>query len=72
MKVKHQHLVGLLQPLLVPEWKWEVISMEFITRLPMTWRQHDSIMVVMDKLTKETHFILLILGMRPMTLQRAS
>ena len=41
----------------VPEWKWEVISMDFITRLPMTWRQHDSIMVVVDKLTKESCFI---------------
>ena len=32
--------------------------MDFITGLPMTWRQHDSIMVLVDKLTKETHFIL--------------
>ena len=31
--------------------------MDFITRLPMTWRQHDSIMVVVDKLTKVAHFI---------------
>ena len=30
--------------------------MDFITGLPMTWRQHDSIMVVVDKLTKEAHF----------------
>ena len=32
--------------------------MDFITRFPMTWRQHDSIMVVVEKLTKGTHFIL--------------
>ena len=57
VKVEHQHPAGLLQPLPVPEWKWEVISMDFITGLPMTWRQHDSIMVVVDKLTKATHFI---------------
>ena len=57
MKVEHQHLVGLLQPFPVLEWKWEVISMDFITGLPMNWRQHDSIMVVVDKLKKETHFI---------------
>ena len=31
--------------------------MDFITELPMTWRQNDSIMVVVDKLTKATHFI---------------
>ena len=42
---------------LVPEWKWEVVSMDFITGSPMTWRKHDSIMVVVDKLTKESHFI---------------
>ena len=57
VKVEHQHLAGLLQPFPVPEWKWEVVSMDFITGLPMTWRQHDSIMAVVDKLTKETHFI---------------
>ena len=57
VKVENQHLAGFLQPLPVPEWKWEVISIDFITGLLMTWRQHDSIMVVVDKLTKETHFI---------------
>ena len=31
--------------------------MDFITGLPMTWRQHDSITVMVDKLTKATHFI---------------
>ena len=38
VKVEHQHPAGLLQPFLVPKWKWEVFSMDFITRLPMTWR----------------------------------
>ena len=57
VKVEHQHPAGLLQTLPVPEWKWEVISMDFITGLLMTWRQHDSIMVVVDKLTKAAHFI---------------
>ena len=58
VKVDHQHPASLLQPLPVLEWKWEVISMDFTTRLSMTWRQHDSIMVAVDKLTKEAHFIL--------------
>ena len=58
VKVEHQHPAGLLQPLLVPEWKWELIPMDFITRLSMTWRQHYSIMVVVEKLTKALHFIL--------------
>ena len=57
VKVEHQHPVGLLQPLSASEWKWEVISMDFNIGLPMTWRQHDSIMVVVDKLTKGAHFI---------------
>ena len=57
VKVEHQHPTGSLQPLPVPEWKWEVISLDFITEFPMTWRQHDSIMVVVDKLTKAAHFI---------------
>jgi hypothetical protein len=58
VKVEHRHLVGLLQPLPIPEWKWEVVTMDFITKLPKTNKQHDSIMVVVDKLTKATHFIL--------------
>ena len=57
VKVEHQHPAGLLHPLSVLECKWEVVSMDFITRLPMTSRQHDSIIVVVDKLTKESHFI---------------
>ena len=40
VKVEHQHPTGLLQPLSVPEWKWEFISMDFITGFPMTQRQH--------------------------------
>jgi hypothetical protein len=58
VKVEHRHPVGLLQPLQIPEWKWEVISMDFITGFPRTTKQHDAIMVVVDKLSKETHFIL--------------
>ena len=57
VKVEHQHPTSLLQPFPVREWKWKFISMDFITRFPMAMRKHDSIMVVVEKLTKETHFI---------------
>jgi hypothetical protein len=47
----------LLQPFPIPEWKWEVVTIDFITKLPRIVKQHDSIMVVVDKLTKAAHFI---------------
>ena len=46
-----------MQPLPIPNGKWEVISLDFITRLPKNQKQNDSIMVVVDKLRKEAHFI---------------
>jgi hypothetical protein len=48
---------GLLQPLSIPEWKWDDISMDFIMRLPMTARKFDSIWVIVDRLSKFAHFI---------------
>jgi hypothetical protein len=57
VKVEHKHPTGLLQPLPIPEWKWEVVTMDFITNILRTAKQHDSIMVVVDKLTKASHFI---------------
>ena len=47
----------LLQPFLIPEWKWVVVTMDFISTLPRTSKQHDSIMVVVENLTKAAHFI---------------
>jgi hypothetical protein len=47
----------LLQPLPIPEWKWEIISLDFITGLPKNQKKNDSIMVVIDKLSKSAHFI---------------
>jgi hypothetical protein len=41
----------------IPAWKWEDISMDFITGLPKTSRGFDSIWVIMDRLTKSAHFI---------------
>jgi hypothetical protein len=57
VKVEHRNPAGLLQPVQILEWKWEVISMDFIMILPRKTKQHDAIMVVVDKLSKETHFI---------------
>ena len=57
VKVEHRNPAGLLQPLPILEWKWEVVTMYFITRLPKTSKQHDAIMVVVENLTKATHFI---------------
>jgi len=58
IKAKHQHLAGLLQPLRIPEWKWETISMDFIIGLLKTKKNNDSIIVVVGKLSKSAHFIL--------------
>eukprot|EP00253_Pinus_taeda_P012360 PITA_12360 len=57
-KAEHQHPAGLLQPLPISEWKWETISMDFITGLPKSRKNNDSIMVVVEKLSKSAHFIL--------------
>jgi hypothetical protein len=57
-RVKAEHRpAGLLQPLKVPEWKWEEIGMDFIVGLPRTRDGYDSIWVIVDRLTKVAHFI---------------
>nr|GEZ88049.1 hypothetical protein [Tanacetum cinerariifolium] len=57
VKIKHQRASGLLQPLDIPVWKWDEISMDFVTGLPRTQRRHDAIWVVVDRLTKSAHFL---------------
>ena len=57
VKAEHQRPAGLLTPLLVPEWKWEHISMDFIVGLPRVLKGFDSIWVIVDRLTKSAHFL---------------
>jgi hypothetical protein len=47
----------LLQPLSIPKWKWDDISMDFVVGLPLTACKFDSIWVIVDRLTKSAHFI---------------
>ena len=58
VKTKHRHPTCFLQPFPITKWKWEVVTIYFIMKFPTTVKQHDSIMVVVDKLMKMTHFIL--------------
>ena len=57
VKAKHQVPLGLLQPIKILEWKWDRITMDFMVGLPMTRRKHDSVWVVVDRLTKSDHFL---------------
>ncbi|WMV41268.1 hypothetical protein MTR67_034653 [Solanum verrucosum] len=57
VKVEHQKLGGLPQDISIPTWKWEDLNMDFIVGLPRTQRQHDSIWVILDQMTKLAHFL---------------
>ncbi|KAH0776336.1 hypothetical protein KY290_007747 [Solanum tuberosum] len=58
-QVKAEHLKpgGLLQIINIPTWKWEDVNMDFGVGVPRTRRQHDSIWVIVDRMTKSAHFI---------------
>ena len=57
VKAEHQRPAGTLQPLMVPQWKWENITMDFVVGLPRTREGHDAIWVVVDRLRKSAHFL---------------
>ncbi|XP_062118598.1 uncharacterized protein LOC133832246 [Humulus lupulus] len=57
VKAKHQRPSGLLQPLPIPEWKWDEITMDFGMGLPLTPLKHDTVRLIVDRLTKSAHFI---------------
>ncbi|GKC79696.1 putative reverse transcriptase domain-containing protein [Tanacetum coccineum] len=54
---EHQKPSGFLQQPEIPEWKWEKITMDFVTKLPKSSSGHDTIWVVVDRLTKSAHFL---------------
>ena len=55
--MEHQRPSGLLQPLEIPDWKWEHITMDFVVGLPRTQKGHDTIWVIVDRLTKLAYFL---------------
>ncbi|GJY52443.1 putative reverse transcriptase domain-containing protein [Tanacetum coccineum] len=57
VKAECQKPSGLLIQPEIPTWKWERITMDFITKLPKTSSGHDIIWVIVDRLTKSAHFI---------------
>ncbi|GJU56861.1 putative reverse transcriptase domain-containing protein [Tanacetum coccineum] len=57
VKAKHQRPSGLLQQPDIPEWKWDNITTDFIVKLSRTSSEHDSIWVIVDRLTKSAHFL---------------
>jgi hypothetical protein len=57
IKAEHQKPAGLLQPLPISVWKWDEIGMDFVVGLPKTQKGHDSMWVIVDRLTKVAHFL---------------
>ena len=57
IKAERVKMPGKLEPLAIPEMKWECISMDFVTGLPTVQGGYDSIMVIVDMLTKVAHLI---------------
>ncbi|GJT53518.1 putative reverse transcriptase domain-containing protein [Tanacetum coccineum] len=57
VKAEHQKPPGLLQQPEIPVWKWERITMDFVSRLPRTPSGYDTIWVIVDRLTKSAHFL---------------
>ena len=52
MKAEHQVPYGLLNPIPVPQWKWDNIAMDFVPSLPLMQKKHDSVWVIFDRLMK--------------------
>ena len=67
VKVEHQRPTGFLQPLEVAEWKYEHVTMDFMTHFPRTLQGPDAVWVIVDRLTKAAHFLVvwMTLTVRP-------
>ena len=57
IKAEHQKPAGLLQPLEIPQWKWEHLTMDFISGLPTTSRGNNAIWVIVNHMSKSAHFL---------------
>ncbi|GJY03026.1 putative reverse transcriptase domain-containing protein [Tanacetum coccineum] len=57
LKAEHQKPPGLLVQPEIPQWKWDNITMDFVTKLPNTTSGYDTIWLIVDRLTKSTHFL---------------
>ncbi|GKD00291.1 putative reverse transcriptase domain-containing protein [Tanacetum coccineum] len=57
VKAEHQRPSGLLQQPEIPVWKWEGMAIDFVTKLPRISSRHNTIWVILDRLTKSAHFL---------------
>nr|GEW33883.1 putative reverse transcriptase domain-containing protein [Tanacetum cinerariifolium] len=57
VKAEHQRSSGLLVQPEIPQWKWDNVTMDFVTKLPRTQGRNETIWVVVDRLTKFAHFL---------------
>ncbi|KAA3461520.1 integrase [Gossypium australe] len=57
VKAEHHYPSRLLQPLKIPEWKWERITMDFVSSFSLTSTKKDDIWVIMDHLMNRSHFL---------------
>ena len=57
VKAEHQVPSSLLNPLPIPQWKWDNITLNFVSGFPLAQRKHDVVWVIVDRLTKSAHFL---------------
>ena len=57
VKAEHQVPSGLLNPLPIPQWKWDNITMDSVSSFPLTQRKHEAVWVIVEKLTKSARFL---------------